>query len=121
MNGGVLKHARFWSSLQTSLLRKPPNTSGGTTPLSKVWPFQEAVMFLEREPWRACFCEWCKKKYVAEQKGRRYCSSGFEGSCASEARRNDQNVYFREKGADKRRERKARKAKRVSRSGRGRT
>jgi hypothetical protein len=48
---------------------------------TRVWPYQQAVMFLGTNPWRALFCGLCGKRFVADKPGRRFCS----GDCTKEA------------------------------------
>jgi hypothetical protein len=42
----------------------------------KEWPYQQAIMFLHINPWRAKTCEWCGKRFIAEHSRARFCSFG---------------------------------------------
>lgn len=46
------------------------------TPPQKTWPYQDAVMFLHVNPWRAKTCEWCGRRFIAEHPKARFCGSG---------------------------------------------
>jgi hypothetical protein len=49
----------------------------------QVWPYQNALMFLGSESWRARFCGECGMRFVADKPARRFCS----GRCSAQARR----------------------------------
>jgi hypothetical protein len=42
----------------------------------KEWPYQQAVMFLHVNSWRAKTCEWCGKRFIGEYSQARFCSFG---------------------------------------------
>ena len=53
-------------------------------PKPESWPYQEAVMFLTMEPWRARICGECGNRFVADHAKRKYCSvAGADGSKCS--------------------------------------
>jgi hypothetical protein len=49
----------------------------------KIWPYQEAVLFLHANPWRAKFCNNCGRRYVKEKPPQKFCSE----RCTREARK----------------------------------
>jgi hypothetical protein len=61
---------------------------------TRVWPYQQAVMFLGTNPWRALFCGLCSKRFVADKPGRRFCSE----DCAKEARKRGQLAWWNQHG-----------------------
>lgn len=76
---------------------------------TRVWPYQQAVMFLGTNPWRALFCGLCLKRFVADKPGRRFCSE----TCAKEARKRGQLAWWNANGEEWRsgREKKSKGAK----------
>jgi len=40
----------------------------------EAWPFQQAVMWLAVETWRARFCPQCGERFVADKSSRKFCS-----------------------------------------------
>jgi hypothetical protein len=61
---------------------------------TRVWPYQQAVMFLGTNPWRALFCGLCSKRFVADKPGRRFCSE----ACTKEARKRGQLAWWNQHG-----------------------
>lgn len=61
---------------------------------TRVWPYQQAVMFLGTNPWRALFCGQCGKRFVADKPGRRFCSE----DCTKEARKSSKRAWWGEHG-----------------------
>jgi hypothetical protein len=74
---------------------------------TRVWPYQEAVMFLSTNPWRALFCGLCGKRFVADKPGRRFCSEG----CTREARNRGKLAWWNEHGGEQRRAKDSKKRK----------
>jgi hypothetical protein len=66
----------------------------------KAFEAQRAVMFLHDQPWRASRCEraQCRKYFVKDSKGRRFCSL----ACFTENRNADKRKYWDEKGSKQR-------------------
>lgn len=66
----------------------------------RIFEFQQAVMFLHVQSWRAARCEreQCRKYFVKDQKGRRFCSN----ACFTENRLADKLRWWRDKGTTKR-------------------
>jgi hypothetical protein len=74
----------------------------------KAFEAQRAVMFLHDQPWRASRCERekCRKYFVKDAKGRRFCSQ----ACFNENRDEDKRKWWRDSGAKQRaKKRKAKK------------
>jgi hypothetical protein len=63
---------------------------------TRVWPYQQAVMFLGTNPWRALFCGLCGKRFAADKPGRRFCSE----DCTREARKRGQLAWWSTNGND---------------------
>jgi hypothetical protein len=61
---------------------------------TRVWPYQQAVMFLGTNPWRALFCGLCGRRFVADKPGRRFCSE----TCTKEARKRGQLAWWNQHG-----------------------
>ena len=79
----------------------------------RVWPYQQAIMLLGVEPWRARFCGTCRKRFVADKPARRFCST----ACTGEARKSSRNAWWSDKGKDwrearRRRQQRKRRTKR---------
>jgi len=56
------------------------------------YPYQQAVLFLMEDKWRAQICKRCKTRFIARHNSREYCYSvckGAEETCATLARRDD--------------------------------
>lgn len=57
-------------------------------------PFQEAVMFLATDSWRARFCSVCGSCFVAEKPATRFCSL----ECSGKSRSASRNRWWRRHG-----------------------
>lgn len=79
--------------------------------ISKVWPFQRAVMLLTIDPWRARFCPTCGERVAACTARSTRCDNA---SCFEESRRATKRKAWRRKGKQWRA-----KAKKTSKKGRG--
>ncbi len=68
--------------LLSSGFDEPENYDG------KLYPFQQAVLYLKENGWRARFCQRCGTHFVAESNQQKYCHSPNEENqtCASLAR-----------------------------------
>ncbi|MGA7221643.1 MAG: hypothetical protein WB621_20605 [Candidatus Acidiferrales bacterium] len=74
----------------------------------KAFEAQQAVMFLHDQPWRASRCEreQCRKYFIKDAKGRRFCST----ACFSENRHAGKRRYWQDTGSKQRaKKRKAKK------------
>jgi hypothetical protein len=60
----------------------------------QAWPYQNALMFLACEAWRARFCGQCGERFVADKPARRFCS----GRCSAQARRVSRAISWEKHG-----------------------
>jgi hypothetical protein len=63
-------------------------------------PYQQAVMFLFAEPWRARFCgeQSCNKRFVAAEPKTKYCSE----ACAHSSRNRQKMTWWNAEGKERR-------------------
>jgi len=64
------------------------------------WPYQQAVLLLTREPWRARHCLLCGRPFAAEKGASKFCSS----QCFAESRLNTKRRWWADQGSERRRE-----------------
>ncbi len=79
--------------------------------ISKVWPFQRAVMLLTIDPWRARFCPTCGDRVAAVTARSTRCDNP---GCFEESRRATKREAWRRKGKQWRS-----RAKKIQKKGRG--
>ena len=61
---------------------------------TRVWPYQQAVMYLSANPWRALFCSLCGNRFVADKPSRKFCSE----DCTKKARKSSKLAWWNEHG-----------------------
>lgn len=72
--------------------------------MGKIYPYQQAVMFLQVQPWRTMICK-CGRRFVADHIQRKYCSvKGEDGlTCAERAIRETHRESWAKHGSEWRR------------------
>lgn len=73
---------------------------GTPYPPLDVYPYQEVIMMLFVDPWRARICEICGNHFIKEVQRDRYCSN----ACSKEAIRRRHNRWWREQGSLRRKQ-----------------
>jgi hypothetical protein len=77
------------------------------------FPYQEAVLMLYQEPWRARFCAQCQNRFVAAESKTKYCSD----VCSHKSRNRQKRYWFKHSGSRQRADRR-KKAVRVKKPAR---
>jgi hypothetical protein len=83
--------ASFWLDWKT-----------GTASLDSLTDFQEAVWCFFREFWRARVCRQCMRFFIADKSAQSYCTT----ECSTQAHQASARLWWREKGASRRTQRK---------------
>jgi hypothetical protein len=79
-------------------------------------PMQGAIVYLFENSWRARFCPFCRKRFVAAEPKTKFCSS----TCSEEDRRRQKREWFRKHGKQWRKKRQKVKKRSASSLGTGR-
>jgi hypothetical protein len=101
-----------FTDAQSKLMQELEINPKSVLPEPKIYPYQQAIMFLAAHGWRAKFCNVCGKRFVAGEPKQGACSD----TCRQQAERNRKNAWWSRSGRKQRRTKQKQELRRKSKN-----